>query len=136
MPVISDFLSEPGEDFKSNLSFRKKDSDESYINPNTLLKVENLKVHFPVKKNFFGKVLRVFKAVDDVSFKVEKGETVGLVGESGCGKTTLGRAIIRLIEPTSGAIYFNGKILEIFRKKSLERCGEIFKLFSRILTAL
>jgi peptide/nickel transport system ATP-binding protein len=74
-----------------------------------LLKVENLSVYFPVKKNFFGKVLKEFKAVDDVSFTVNKGETVGLVGESGCGKTTLGRALIKLIPPTSGAILFNGK---------------------------
>jgi len=74
-----------------------------------LLKVENLKVYFPVKKNFFGKILKEFKAVDDVSFVINKGETVGLVGESGCGKTTLGRSLIRLIEPTSGNIYFNGK---------------------------
>jgi peptide/nickel transport system ATP-binding protein len=74
-----------------------------------LLKVENLKVYFPVKKNFFGKILKEFKAVDDVSFTVKKGETLGLVGESGCGKTTLGRALIRLIQPTSGNIFFNGK---------------------------
>jgi peptide/nickel transport system ATP-binding protein len=66
-------------------------------------------VYFPTKKNFFGKILNEFKAVNDVSFTINKGETVGLVGESGCGKTTLGRSLIRLIEPTSGNIYFNGK---------------------------
>ena len=74
-----------------------------------LLKVEHLKVYFPVRKNFFGKTLKEFKAVDDVSFVVNKGETLGLVGESGCGKTTLGRSLIRLIQPTSGAILFNGR---------------------------
>ena len=109
LPVISDFLREPGEDFESNFPFSKHIPTSNIRFDKTLLEVKNLKVHFPVKKNFFGKILSVFKAVDDVSFKVEKGETVGLVGESGCGKTTLGRSIIRLIEPTSGAIYFNEK---------------------------
>lgn len=109
LPVISDFLTEPGEDSESNLSFSKEIPKKNIEFGKTLLKVENLKVYFPEKKNFFGKILREFKAVDDVSFKVQEGETVGLVGESGCGKTTLGRAIIRLIEPTSGAIFFNEK---------------------------
>ena len=72
-----------------------------------MLKVVNLNVWFPLKKSFTGKILNEFKAVDDVSFSVFKGETFGLVGESGCGKTTLGRALIRLVEPTSGNIFFN-----------------------------
>ena len=75
----------------------------------SLLKVENLKVYFPVKRSFTGKILQETKAVDDVSFSVAKGETLGLVGESGCGKTTLGRTLIRLIRPTAGNIFFNGK---------------------------
>jgi ABC-type dipeptide/oligopeptide/nickel transport system ATPase component len=64
-----------------------------------LLEVRNLKVHFPVKHGVFSRVNAWVKAVDDVSLTVAPGETVGLVGESGCGKTTLGRAIIRLLEP-------------------------------------
>lgn len=111
LPVISDFLEPesgipyqvPGEKNKTVKSNKIDKSEDP------LLKVENLKVYFPVKKNFFGKVLREFKAVDDVSFTVNKGETLGLVGGSGCGKTTLGRALIRLITPTSGNILFNGK---------------------------
>ncbi|MDQ2718688.1 MAG: ABC transporter ATP-binding protein [Bacteroidota bacterium] len=108
LPVISDFLEEV-----PLISQRQSASSnqQSVINSETplLLQVENLKVYFPIKKNFFGKILKEFKAVDDVSFTVNKGETLGLVGESGCGKTTLGRALIRLISPTSGNILFNGK---------------------------
>ena len=74
-----------------------------------LLEVKNLKVHFPVKHGLFSRVHAHVKAVDDVSFAIESGETLGLVGESGCGKTTLGRAIVKLVEPTSGSIFFEGK---------------------------
>jgi oligopeptide transport system ATP-binding protein len=75
----------------------------------SLLEVKNLKVHFPVKHGMFSRVREFVKAVDDVSFFIEPGETLGLVGESGCGKTTLGRAIVRLIEPTAGSVLLNGE---------------------------
>jgi len=74
-----------------------------------ILKVENLNTWFPIKQGLFGKTVDYVKAVNDVSFEVYPGETVGLVGESGCGKTTLGRSILRLIEPTNGKIIFDGK---------------------------
>ncbi|HWB93073.1 MAG TPA: ABC transporter ATP-binding protein [Puia sp.] len=76
-----------------------------------LIKVEDLRVWYPAKKTFFGKVLQYTKAVDGVSFEVFEGETLGLVGESGCGKTTMGRALLRLVEPTGGRILFEGKEL-------------------------
>jgi oligopeptide transport system ATP-binding protein len=74
-----------------------------------LLEVKNLKVHFPVKHGLFSRVREYVKAVDDVSFAIEPGQTLGLVGESGCGKTTLGRAIVKLVEPTAGSILFEGE---------------------------
>lgn len=75
----------------------------------SLLEVKNLKVHFPVKHGLFSRVQAHVKAVDDVSFSIAPGETLGLVGESGCGKTTLGRAIVKLVEPTAGSILFEGE---------------------------
>jgi len=78
---------------------------------NALLEVKNLKVHFPVKRGLLSRVHETVKAVDDVSFSIAPGETLGLVGESGCGKTTLGRAIVRLVEPTSGKVFLDGEDL-------------------------
>jgi oligopeptide/dipeptide ABC transporter ATP-binding protein len=75
---------------------------------NALLEVKNLKVHFPVKRGMFGRAHEFVKAVNDVTFSVAPGETLGLVGESGCGKTTLGRAIVRLVEPTAGSVFLDG----------------------------
>lgn len=74
-----------------------------------LMSVRNLKKTFPIRGDIFGKKIGEIKAVDDVSFTVEKGETLGLVGESGCGKSTTGRTILRLYEPTAGEVEFEGK---------------------------
>ncbi len=75
----------------------------------TLLSVRNLRKHFPVRKGVLARVVAQVKAVDDVSFDIAPGETLGLVGESGCGKTTAGRSLLRLIEPTSGEVRFRGE---------------------------
>lgn len=72
----------------------------------TILKIENLKQYFPLRQGFFKRVVGYVKAVDDISFFIHKGETVGLVGESGCGKTTTGQCILKLITPTSGSIKY------------------------------
>ncbi len=73
-----------------------------------LLQVDRLKKYFPVKKGVFSRIVGWVKAVDDISFNIMPGETLGLVGESGCGKTTAGRTILRLIEPTDGKVMFDG----------------------------
>ncbi len=75
----------------------------------SLLKIDNLKIHFPVKGGVFMRSVASCKAVDGVSLEIGKGETLGLVGESGCGKTTLGKAIVRLLKPTEGKIEFDGQ---------------------------
>ncbi|GED53288.1 ABC transporter ATP-binding protein [Brevibacillus borstelensis] len=74
-----------------------------------LLEVKDLKKHYPIKKGLFGKQVGAVKAVDGVSFSIQPGETLGIVGESGCGKSTTGRAILRLIEPTAGEVLFDGQ---------------------------
>lgn len=81
-----------------------------------ILKVENLKVHFPIKGGIFGRTVDYVKAVDGVSLEIEKGTTYGLVGESGSGKTTTGRAIIGLNKITSGKVYFEGKEVTNLRR--------------------
>lgn len=104
LPIVADYL----EESKTEIT-PKKIIEKISIDQNTnVLKVEKLSVWFPTKKSLLGKPLAYTKAVDDISFNLYKGETLGLVGESGCGKTTLGRTLLRLIEPTAGKIIYNG----------------------------
>lgn len=126
LPVVADFLNtencpcvkdvtekyayQPGE-----IEQRRK---ELYSKP-PILKVDGLSKSYPVHADFFGRATDVVKAVNNVSFEVYPGETLGLVGESGCGKTTLGRSILRLIEPTSGTVTFNGYNLQQLDVKAM-----------------
>src|ERR1700686_1389849 len=93
-----------------------------------LLEVKNLKVHFPVKHGLFSRVRETVKAVDNVSFTIAPGETLGLVGESGCGKTTLGRAIVRLIEPTAGEVFLEGENISRMRGAALRARRRKFQM--------
>ena len=90
-------------------------------NGRPLLEVRDLKKHFPIKKGLFGRAKGAVRAVDGVTFSVAPGETLGLVGESGCGKTTTGRCVLRLIEPTSGSIRFDGADVCALDSGSLRR---------------
>jgi peptide/nickel transport system ATP-binding protein len=120
LPVVSDFINEKTVKIeKSTAGVELKTTN--YEPLNTILEVENLHVHFPVKKNLFGKATQYFKAVDDVSLTVQQGDIVGLVGESGCGKTTLGRSILQLIKPTSGKILLDGKDLTLTNAEVLRK---------------
>ena len=88
------------------------------VSKRDMLVVQNLKTYFPVRAGLFQRVVANVKAVDDVSFTVREGETFGLVGESGCGKTTVSRTILRLIPATQGSVYFDGQ--EVFKLRSSE----------------
>jgi peptide/nickel transport system ATP-binding protein len=111
LPMISDFMTEDGREKPFDMSTLKSAKVARSIgegqNP-VVLEIKNLKKYFPFKKSFLGGVKSYVKAVDDVTLKVRKGRTLGLVGESGCGKTTLGRTVLRLIEPTGGEIKYAG----------------------------
>ncbi|MDE6442085.1 MAG: ABC transporter ATP-binding protein, partial [Clostridia bacterium] len=82
--------------------------DVKPVTEREFLEVENLSKYFPVGFDFFGRPNKFLKAVDGVSFKLKKGKTLGIVGESGCGKTTMGRTLLRLYDITSGDVYFKG----------------------------
>jgi peptide/nickel transport system ATP-binding protein/oligopeptide transport system ATP-binding protein len=86
-----------------------------------LVQVEHLTKFFPVRAGLMQRIVNWVKAVDDVSFTVKRGETLGLVGESGCGKTTVGRSMLRLIEPTSGSVHFDGKDVLKLRGNELKK---------------
>lgn len=119
LPVVADFLSnandaqtdtngyKPRSTFSDNLA--GAENEERILKNEVLINVDHLSVWFPTARTFLGRTTAYTKAVDDVSFDIYKGETLGLVGESGCGKTTLGRTILRLIPPTSGTIRYQGE---------------------------
>ena len=138
LPVIADFMKEDANGNVVELESDMKKLIDSYIVTSEqtadrlkgleakepVLKVRDLNTWFPSKKNIFGKALDYTKAVNNVSFDVYPGETLGLVGESGCGKTTLGRTILKLVEATSGSVYFEGKDLFNLSDKDMKKTRE------------
>lgn len=122
LPTVSDFMDENGVEKQYDLSTLTSEKERRSINDTdnpVILELNNMKKYFPLDKNFFGKVLTHVHAVDDVSLKVRKGRTLGLVGESGCGKTTLGRSLLRLVEPTAGEIIYKGQDITHIGRKEL-----------------
>ena len=115
LPTVSDFM-EGKEEVLKNLPLKKAKSSRSEV----LLTVKDLKKYFPLKRSFFGKVQSYIKAVDEVSFEVERGSTLGLVGESGCGKTTLGRALLHLTQPSGGTVLYNKTDISQLNKKEMK----------------
>ncbi|MAY84916.1 MAG: ABC transporter ATP-binding protein [Flavobacteriales bacterium] len=115
LPTVADFLKDPNYDSKLGelkVSAAERESALKKVHDaDQILKVESLKTYFPIQKGIFRKTVDHVRAVDDVSFEVKKGETLGLVGESGCGKTTLGRSILQLVPPTEGSVFFKGNQL-------------------------
>ncbi|MBB6272168.1 peptide/nickel transport system ATP-binding protein [Pedobacter cryoconitis] len=135
LPVIADFLQQDKDEPIAHLlavnSYTQQEIDSRravLYNEAPLLEVKNLCTWFPVRQGLFGSAKNIIKAVDDVSFKLYPGETLGLVGESGCGKTTLGRSILRLIEPTSGAVFFEGQDITHLKNGSLRKLRKDIQL--------
>ncbi len=119
LPVVSDFWHQ-GKAITTIAATEEPVIAPAPVNAHTpLIRVSNLSVWFPAKKALFGKPTAFNKAVDNVSFDVYDGETLGLVGESGCGKTTLGRTLLRLIEPTAGSITYKDKSLHSISTRDL-----------------
>ncbi len=114
--TVSDFMGEDGQELTPSTELQEPQIKTDKSSADTLLSVKNLKTYFPIKSGLFGRVKSHVKAVDDVSFTVRKGETLGLVGESGCGKTTLGRTLLRLQQATSGAVNYDG--VDVFAQSS------------------
>ena len=107
------------DDFTKELVISKEERDKQQkllFAQRCTFSITNLKTYFPIRNGFFGGITDYVKAVDDISFDVYPGETLGLVGESGCGKTTTGRTILRLNEPTSGQMLYKGKNIVSFNE--------------------
>ena len=127
LPIVADFLSGQTDNIFNHLNAANHITEAEITERRLqlykqmpLLTAKDLCTWYPVSKGLFGKTTSYVKAVDGVTFSVFPGETLGLVGESGCGKTTLGRSILRLIEPTSGSILFDGKDLIKLEKPKLQ----------------
>lgn len=123
LATVSDFMTEDGKEKPVSAELLSKTKTARSVSEanGVLLELKNVKKHFPIRGGIFGGVKSWVKAVDDVSLTVRKGRTLGLVGESGCGKTTLGRTILRLIEPTDGQIIYNGTDITTLGREAMRQ---------------
>ncbi|MFF5382257.1 ABC transporter ATP-binding protein [Pedobacter suwonensis] len=128
LPVVADFLNSETRDIPAYLLASNQLTEteiatrrQTLYRRKPLLQIKDLCTWYPVSNGLFGKVSDYVKAVDGIYFDVFPGETLGLVGESGCGKTTLGRTILRLIQPTSGSVIFNGEDITHLGKNELRK---------------
>ncbi|WP_438871715.1 ABC transporter ATP-binding protein [Pedobacter panaciterrae] len=126
LPVVADFLNEESDQAIAHLMAQNSYTDSEIeqrraqlYGQKPLLEVKDLCTWYPIRNGLFGKTTDYVKAVDHINFDVFPGETLGLVGESGCGKTTLGRSILRLVEPTSGQIIFDGNNITSLNRRDL-----------------
>ena len=116
--VVYDDAAEEAKFLEKRRQQIEEDSKKPF-DPECLLEVRHLRKCFPLKKTITGKVTQELIAVDDVSFKLKPGETLGIVGESGCGKTTMGRAVLKLHQPTAGQIIFDGKDITDYKSAQM-----------------
>ncbi|MBN9399418.1 MAG: ABC transporter ATP-binding protein ['Candidatus Kapabacteria' thiocyanatum] len=143
LPTVRDFMDETADGIITershetvdarvhDLEFSRAEIDArnaSLAATRPLLDVKNLEVHFPIKSGLFGKTTGYVKAVDGITFDVKPGETLGLVGESGCGKTTTGRAVLRLVEPTGGDVMFDGHNVRALSGSDLKTMRRDFQI--------
>ena len=133
LPTVSDFMKtdENGKIIENNISVEdftkdlaiplseRENKHKELYSKEPILQIKNLKTYFPIRNGFFGGISEYVRAVDNITFDVYPGETLGLVGESGCGKTTTGRTIIRLEEPTEGVMIYKGKDIAKMNTKEL-----------------
>lgn len=120
LPTVSDFVSENSDFIYTELKAEKRQALHNVIyQKKPILEIKNLEVDFTTKSNIFGKSIETYKALKNINFDVFEGETLGLVGESGCGKTTLGRSILQLIEASDGRIIYKGQNLTELSAKQM-----------------
>lgn len=121
LPTVDDYMNGKQTTFRTITTAERQKAHADIYSRTPILRVKDLRVEYTLSKSFFGKAKKTFRAVNDISFDLYKGETLGLVGESGCGKTTLGRAIMQLVKAESNSMFFEDKPISQLDKSGLKR---------------